>query len=93
MPRKKIQNKWRRPSENTTASFKVDQDSKQHAGIDLKWHCALGTVPLSVDGCMEQALLELEHSAPGEPTHSPFRHDMPKHGKRVQFMKMNKPTE
>ena len=69
--------------------FKVDPDAKQYVGINLKWNYITRTVRLSMDGYVEQALLELEHVRPSKAHHAPSRYDLPKYGARVQYVKVD----
>ena len=69
--------------------FKVDLEAKQYVGINLKWDYNNRTVRLSMDGYVEQALLELEHSGPRRPHYAPSRYDMPRYGEKVQYAKID----
>ena len=69
--------------------FKVDEDAKQHVGTHLKWDCDQRVVTLSMDGCVKQALLELEHPPPTRPVDAPSKCAFPKHGGRVQHAKVD----
>jgi hypothetical protein len=42
----------------------VDWEAKQYIGINLKWDYTKREVELSMDGYVEQALAEFEHSIP-----------------------------
>ena len=70
-------------------TLKVDLEAKQYVGINLKWDYDKRTVRLSMDGYVQQALLELEHSAPKKPHHSPSRYTPPVYGAKVQFARMD----
>ena len=66
--------------------FKVDLEAKQYVGINLKWNYKDGTVRLSMDGYVEQALRELEYADPGRPCYAPSRYTFPKYGAMVQYV-------
>ena len=70
-------------------TFKVDMESKQYVGINLKWDYNKRTVRLSMDGYVKQALMELEHTARDKPCHAPSRYDLPKYGSRIQYAKVD----
>ena len=65
--------------------LKVDTECKQYVGIHLKWDYERRTVRLSMDGYIEQALKELEHSLPTKPYHAPSRYSAPKYGEKIQY--------
>ena len=69
--------------------FKVDTDAKQYVGIHLKWDYDRRTVRLSMDGYIEQALLELEHVRPSRAHHAPSRYIIPKYGAKVQYVQID----
>ena len=68
--------------------LKIDAEAKQCVGIHLQRDCKHRTVKLSMDGCVEQALMELEHKC-GTTTCVLPHHTPPKHGAKVQFATIN----
>jgi hypothetical protein len=52
-------------------TIKCDTTADQYIGINLKWDYTERTCTLSMDGYVEQALRELEHSFPSKPYTSP----------------------
>ena len=69
--------------------FKVDTDAKQYVGINLKWDYVKRSVRLSMEGYIEQTLLELEHQRPSKKYHGPSRYTIPNYGTRVQYVKVD----
>ena len=57
--------------------FKVNEEAKQYVGIHLNWDYENRTVRLSMDGYVEQALLELEHEPATTPYYAPSRYTAP----------------
>ena len=64
--------------------FEVDEAAHQFVGVNLRWDCEKRTARLSMDGCMEQALLEFQHAKPKVPCHAPSWCERPHCGQRVQ---------
>ena len=52
-------------------TFKVDEQAKQYVGIHLNWDYINRTVRMSMDGYIEQTLLEFEHIQPAKPHYAP----------------------
>ena len=69
---------------NKYYTFKVDREAKQYIGINLAWDYDNRTVTLSMDGYIEQALLEFEHEA-SRAQHAPSAYIQPKFGAKVQY--------
>ena len=74
---------------NKYYKFKVDLEAKQYVGIHLNWDYINRTVRLSMEGYIEQALLELEHTQPTKPHYAPSRYTMPQFGSRVQYVQID----
>jgi len=70
-------------------TLKVDTDCKQYVGIHLRWDYERRTVRLSMDGYIEQALKELEHSLPSKAYHAPSRYTAPRYGEKIQYAKVD----
>ena len=64
--------------------LKVDTEAKQYVGIHLRWDYERRTVKISMDGYVEQALMELEHEC-STTTYAPSYYTPPKYGAKVQF--------
>jgi hypothetical protein len=69
--------------------FKVDWEAKHYIGINLKWDYKKREVELSMDGYVEQALAEFEHSIPKQHHYGPSRAVEPIYGQRVQYAKVD----
>ena len=69
--------------------FKVDLNATQYVGINLKWDYDKRTVRLSMDGYVQQALLELEHTPPRAPHHAPSRYMQPDFGTKIQYARVD----
>ena len=67
--------------------FKVDEEAQQFVGINLRWDYEKRTVRLSMEGYVEQALLEFQHASPKVPYHAPSRYERPNYGQKVQYAK------
>ena len=65
--------------------FKVDWDAKQYIGINLKWDYDQNTVELSMQGYVEQALIELEHNMPKQNHKGPSKAIQRVYGQKVQY--------
>ena len=69
--------------------LKIDPEATQYVGIHLRWDYVARTVRLSMNGYVQQALLEFEHQAPAKPCYSPSRYSAPVFGSKVQFAKVD----
>jgi hypothetical protein len=69
--------------------FKVDWEAKQYIGINLNWNYTKREVILSMDGYVEQALKELEHSIPKQHFCGPSKLERPKYGEKIQYTKID----
>ena len=56
-----------------------------YCGITLAWDYTNRTVTLSMPGYVDAALHEYQHPPPSRPEHSPFLHQRPQYGVRVQL--------
>ena len=65
--------------------FKVDWDAKQYIGINLDWDYEQRTVKLSMQGYVEQALIELEHDLPKQTHKGPSKAIQRVYGQKIQF--------
>jgi hypothetical protein len=67
--------------------LKVDWDAKQYVGIHLQWDYARREVICSMDGYVEQALKELQHTVPKQIYKGPSKIERPDYGVKVQYVK------
>ena len=57
--------------------IKVDWEAKQFIGINLEWDYENRTVKFSMNGYVEQAMLELEHTRPKQHFFKPIKNNCP----------------
>jgi hypothetical protein len=65
--------------------FKVDWDAKQYIGINLKWDHDKHTVELSMDGYVQQALVELGYIQCKQFHKGPSKAIPKEYGKKIQY--------
>jgi hypothetical protein len=68
-------------------TLKVDWDAKQYVGIYLQWDYARCAVICSMDGYVEQALKELQHTLPKQHYKGSSKIERPNYGVKVQYVK------
>jgi hypothetical protein len=70
--------------------FKVDWEAKQYIGIHLDWTYDSGnrSVVLSMPGYVQDALEELQHTAPKQHTYGPSHMEEPAYGQKIQYAKV-----
>jgi hypothetical protein len=73
--------------------LKVDWDVKQYVGIHLQWDYARREVICSMDGYIEQALKELQHTVPKQHYKGLSKIERPDYGVKVQYVKHDTTAE
>ena len=63
----------------------TDWTKSLYAGITFTWDYDNGTVDLSMPGYIQTMLEKFEHPPPAKPEHSPYKHNEPQFGVRVQL--------
>ena len=66
-------------------TMKVDYEAKQYVGINLKWDYVKRELVCSMDGYIQDALKEFEHTSPKQHFYGPSKHDIPEYGAKVQY--------
>jgi hypothetical protein len=63
---------------------KIDWEGKRYVGIDLKWDYKKRKVLCSMDGYVEAALKEFEHTIPKQVHNGPSKVERPDYGAKIQ---------
>ncbi len=63
----------------------IDWDATKYIGLTIEWDYAKGKVQVHMPGYLPKALLRFNHPQPKKKQNSPYPHDAPQYGAKIQY--------